>query len=149
MSRVEESVEVDVPVRVAYDQWTQFESFPEFMDRVESITQVDDTTNHWVVKIGGVEREFDTRITDQVPDERISWQSIGGETTHAGAVTFEPLGADRTRVNIQLDWAPEGAAEKVGAAVGVDDRAVKADAKRFKEFIESRGTETGAWRGTV
>jgi uncharacterized membrane protein len=149
MSRVEESVDVDVPVRVAYDQWTQFESFPQFMERVESITQVDDTTNHWIVKVAGVQREFDTRITDQVPDERISWQSIGGETTHAGVVTFEPLGADRTRVNIQLDWAPEGVAEKVGAAVGVDDRAVKGDAKRFKEFIESRGTETGAWRGSV
>ena len=149
MSRVEESVEVDVPVRVAYDQWTQFESFPEFMSNVESITQVDDTTNHWVVKVGGVQREFETRITDQAPDERIAWQSTGGETTHAGVVTFEALGADRTRVNIQLDWAPEGAAEKIGAAVGVDDRAVKGDAKRFKEFIESRGTETGAWRGTV
>ena len=149
MSRVEESVDVDVPVRVAYDQWTQFESFPEFMGAVESITQVDDTNTHWVVKIAGVKREFDARITDQSPDERISWQSTDGETTHAGVVTFEALGADRTRVNIQLDWAPEGVAEKIGAAVGVDDRAVKGDAKRFKEFIENRGTETGAWRGSV
>jgi uncharacterized membrane protein len=149
MSRVEESVEVDVPVRVAYDQWTQFESFPEFMGAVESVSQLDDTRTHWIVKIAGVEREFDAVITDQVPDERVSWQSTGGETTHAGAVTFDALGADRTRVNIQMDWAPEGVAEKVGAAVGVDDLAVKGDAKRFKEFIENRGTATGAWRGTV
>ncbi|MEE6272869.1 SRPBCC family protein [Georgenia wangjunii] len=149
MSRVEESIDVDVPVRTVYDQWTQFESFPEFMDGVDSITQIDDTHNHWVTTIGGVTREFDTEITEQHPDERVAWKTTGGETHHAGVVTFHRLSDTTTRVMIQMDWKPEGLVEKAGAVVGVDDRQVKADAKRFKKFIESRGTETGAWRGNV
>jgi uncharacterized membrane protein len=149
MTQVQESVDVEVPVRTAYDQWTQFESFPHFMDGVVSITQVDDTHNHWVTKVGGVEREFDTEITEQKPDERIAWHSIGGETKHAGVVTFHRISDTTSRVNIQIDWEPEGLVEKVGAAVGVDDHRVKADAKRFKEYIESRGSETGGWRGEV
>ena len=149
MSQVQESVDVDVPVSVAYNQWTQFESFPRFMSGVESITQVDDTHNHWVTNVGGVEREFDTEITEQHPDERIAWQSVDGDTKHAGVVTFHRLDDAKTRVMIQIDWEPEGLKEKVGAAVGVDDHQVKADAKRFKEFIESRGSEDGAWRGDV
>ena len=149
MSQVQESVDVDVPVRTAYDQWTQFESFPHFMDGVVSITQIDDTHNHWVTKVGGVEREFDTEITEQHADERIAWKSVGGETKHAGVVTFHRLDEAKTRVMIQIDWEPEGLVEKAGAAIGVDDHRVKADAKRFKAFIESRGTETGAWRGEV
>jgi uncharacterized membrane protein len=149
MSQVQESVDVDVPVSVAYNQWTQFESFPHFMSGVESITQVDDTHNHWVTKVAGVEREFDTEITEQHPDERIAWQSVGGETKHAGVVTFHRLDDATTRVMIQIDWEPEGLKEKVGAAVQADDLQVKADAKRFKEFIESRGGETGSWRGDV
>ena len=149
VASVQESVDVDVPIRVAYDQWTQFESFPQFMGGVERITQLDDTHTHWVTKIGGVEREFDAEITEQHPEERIAWTSTSGEAKHAGVVTFHRLDEAKTRVMIQIDWEPEGLVEKAGAAVGVDDRQVKADAKRFKEFIESRGTETGAWRGDV
>ena len=149
MSQVQESVDVDVPIRTVYDQWTQFESFPQFMDGVESITQIDDTHNHWVTKIGGVTREFDTEITEQHPDERVAWKSVDGETRHAGVVTFHRLSDTSTRVMIQIDWEPDGLVEKAGAAVGADDRQVKADAKRFKEFIERRGSQSGAWRGDV
>lgn len=149
MSTVTETVDVEVPLRTAYNQWTQFESFPQFMEGVESVTQTDDTHSHWVTKVAGVKREFDTEITEQQPDQRIAWRSTGGETKHAGAVTFVPLGTDSTRVTIELDWKPEGLVEKAGEAVGMDERQVKADARRFKEFIEHRGTETGAWRGDV
>ena len=149
MSQVQESVDVDVPVRTAYDQWTQFESFPQFMGGVESITQLDDTHSHWVTKIAGVTREFDTEVTEQHPDERIAWKSTGGDTTHAGVVTFHRLGDDQTRVMIQMEWEPECLADKVGSAVGVDDRQVASDAKRFKSFIENTGTQSGGWRGSV
>ena len=149
MSQVVESVDVDVPVTVAYNQWTQFESFPHFMGGVEEVIQVDDVTNHWVTNIAGVSREFDTRITEQLPDERIAWRSIGGDVDQAGVVTFHRLEPAKTRVMIQIDWAPSGATEKAGAALGIDDRQVKADAKRFKEFIESRGDATGGWREQV
>jgi len=149
VATVEKSIEVDVPIRTAYDQWTQFESFPQFMTGVERITQLDDRHTHWVTKVGGVEREFDAEITEQHPEERVAWRSTSGETTHAGVVTFHKISDATTRVMVQLDWEPEGVVEKVGAAVGVDDRQVTADVKRFKKFIESRGTETGAWRGDV
>jgi len=149
MSQVQESVDVNVPVRTAYNQWTQFESFPQFMDGVESITQVDATHNHWVTKVAGVTREFDTEVTEQHPDERVAWKSVGGELNHAGVVTFHRLSDTETRVMIQLEWQPEGLTEKAGSAVGVDSHQVKADAKRFKKFIEERGDETGAWRGNV
>jgi uncharacterized membrane protein len=142
-------VDVNVPVRTAYNQWTQFETFPQFMEGVERVVQVDDTHTHWVTKVAGVRREFDAAITEQHPDERVAWKSTGGDTRHAGVVTFHRLDNDHTRVTIQLEWQPEGAAEKVGSAVGVDDRQVKGDAKRFKEYIERRGAETGAWRGDV
>ncbi|SFO34450.1 Polyketide cyclase / dehydrase and lipid transport [Geodermatophilus obscurus] len=149
MASVQESVDVDVPIRVAYDQWTQFESFPQFMGGVERITQIDDTRTHWITNIDGVKREFDAEITEQHPEERVAWASTGGDAKHAGVVTFHRLDDDKTRVMIQIDWEPTGVVEKVGAALGFDDRQVKADAKRFKEFIESRGRETGAWRGDV
>jgi uncharacterized membrane protein len=149
MARIIETIDVDVPVSVAYNQWTQFESFPEFLSFVESITQVDDETTNWKVKIGGVERKFTAKITEQHPDERVAWNSVGGEADHAGVVTFHKLDEAQTRVTVQLDWKPESFAEIVGAAVGVDDHAVKKDLHRFKEFIESRGTETGAWRGDI
>ncbi|SCG72480.1 SRPBCC family protein [Micromonospora humi] len=149
MSTVTESVDVQVPIRTAYDQWTQFESFPQFMDGVESITQIDATHTRWVTKVAGVTREFDAEITEQHPDERVAWKSTGGDTKHAGVVTFHRLSDDETRVTIQLDWEPQGLVEKAGSAVGVDSHQVKADAKRFKEFIENRGIETGAWRGDV
>ena len=143
MSTVTKSVDVDVPVRKAYDQWTQFESFPQFMGGVESITQNDATRTHWKTKVGGVEREFDAEITEQHPDERVAWKSTDG-TTHAGVVTFHRLSDAATRVTVQLDWQPDGIVEKVGAAVGVDDHQVKADLDRFKEFVEKAPTPTGA-----
>ena len=149
MANVEKSIDVDVPIRQAYDQWTQFESFPHFMGGVEKITQLDERRTHWVTKIGGVEREFDAEITEQHPDERVAWKSTSGDTKHAGVVTFHKISDTTTRVMVQIDWEPSGLVEKAGAAVGVDDRQVTADVKKFKEFIESRGAETGAWRGDV
>ncbi|HEX2903463.1 MAG TPA: SRPBCC family protein [Jatrophihabitans sp.] len=148
MPNVTKSVDVAVPVSTAYNQWTQFETFPHFMGGVETITQTDPTHSHWVTKIGGVTREFDTEITEQHPDERVAWKSTDG-TTHAGVVTFHRLNENETRVTVQLDWDADGVLEKAGAAVGVDDHQVKADLDRFKEFIESQGTETGSWRGDV
>ena len=150
MAEVQKSVDVDVPVSTANNQWTQFESFPQFMDGVESITQTTDAHTHWKVKVGGVEREFDTEIVDQTPDQVIAWRSIAGDTGgHSGRVTFEPLGATSTRVNITLGWEPEGLVEKAGAALNFDQRQVDKSAEEFKRFIESRGGETGAWRGDV
>lgn len=148
MQTVEETVEVAVPVTTAYNQWTQFESFPKFMSGVESVTQLTDTTNHWVTKVGGVEREFDTEIVEQEPDSKISWRSVDGKS-HAGTVSFVPLDAGNTKVSVRFEWAPETFTEKAGAALNIDDMQVKADMRKFKEFIESRGSETGAWRGEV
>ncbi len=149
MASVEQSINVEVPIRQAYDQWTQFESFPEFMDGVVSVTQVDDTHNHWVTKVGSATREFDTEITEQHQDERIAWRSTGGDTGHAGVVTFHRLTDTSTRIMIQIDWDPDGLTEKAGAAIGLDDRRVKGDAKRFKDLVESRAQATGGWRGDV
>ncbi|GAB3602953.1 SRPBCC family protein [Microbacterium aureliae] len=149
MTSITESIDVDVPVTVAYNQWTQFESFPHFLDEVESITQLDDTHTHWKVNVGGAEREFDAEITEQHPDERVAWRSTGGETQHAGVVTFHKLTDTSSRVTVQLDWEPEGLLEKVGALLGAGSHAVKKDLKNFKEYIEARGHESGAWRGDV
>ena len=148
MSSVTESVDVEVPISTVYNQWTQFESFPEFMGGVDEITQLDDIHTHWVISVAGAHREFDAEITEQHPEERVAWKSTDG-TTHAGVITFHRLGAATTRVTAQIDWQPDSLAEKAGAVVGVDDRQVKADLARFKEFIEKRGAETGAWRGNV
>jgi uncharacterized membrane protein len=148
MPSVTKSVDVSVPVTTAYNQWTQFESFPHFMGGVESITQLDATHSHWITKIGGVSREFNTEITEQHPDERVAWKSTDG-TTHAGVVTFHKLAENETKVTVQLDWDVAGVVEWVGAAVGLDDHQVKADLDRFKAYIEARGTEDGAWRGEV
>jgi uncharacterized membrane protein len=150
MSTVSSTVDVDVDVTTAYNQWTQFESFPSFMDGVESVTQQDATHTHWVVKVGGARKEFDAEVTDQTPDQVIAWRSTGGDTDgHTGRVTFESLGATSTRVDIELGWEPDGLVEKAGAALGFDQRQVDSSAKDFKQFIESRGAETGAWRGDV
>jgi uncharacterized membrane protein len=148
MAQVVQTVDVDVPVSAAYNQWTQFESFPQFLSFVESIDQIDDTLTHWKVEIGGAEREFDAEITEQVPDDRIAWTSVDGEVKQAGVVTFHRLSDDSTRVAVQLDWEPEGFVEKAGAAIGIDDRSVKGDLDRFKSFIESQGSAEG-WRGSV
>ncbi|WP_196279070.1 SRPBCC family protein [Catellatospora vulcania] len=149
MSTVTESVDVHVPVRTAYNQWTRVESFPNFMKGVESVEQVDATHSHWVVNMAGAVREFDTEITDQHPDERIAWKSTSGQTEHAGFVTFHRLGESDTRVTVHLDWKPEGFLENLGCAIGADRRQVKADAQRFKKFIEERGSDTRAGRGEV
>jgi uncharacterized membrane protein len=149
MSKHETSIDVGVPVRVAYNQWTQFESFPQFMNGVENITQTDATHTHWAIKIGGVSRDFDAEITEQVPDQRIAWKSVGG-TEHGGVVTFHRLGDAETRVMLQLDTEPEGVLEKAGEAVGLVSHQVKSDLERFKAFIESAPEgATGAWRGEV
>ena len=148
MSQIEQSIEVDVPVRTAYDQWTQFEEFPHFMEGVEKITQVTDTKTHWVTKIAGVEREFDAEITEQTPDQRIAWTTLD-EPKQAGVVTFHRIDDNTTRVMLQLDFEPEGLVENVGDKLGIVRSRTKGDLERFKEFIEKRGVETGAWRGEV
>jgi uncharacterized membrane protein len=147
MAEVDESVDVEVPVSTAYNQWTQFEEFPQFMDNVESVRQLDDTHLHWVAAVGGRRHEWDAEITYQDPDNHIAWRSTDGKT-NSGSVRFEPLGDERTRIRVRIDYKPEGV-EAVGAAVGVDDRGVRADLNRFKELVERRGRETGAWRGEV
>lgn len=149
MSHITETVEVNVPLQTAYDQWTQFESFPEFMEGVESITQVTDTTNRWRVEVGGATREFTTQIVQQQPDSLIAWQTVEGDTGHSGVVTFHPMSTEVTRVDLDMDVEPEGFVEQVGDKMGFISRRVKGDMERFKEFIERRGTETGAWRGSV
>ena len=149
MERITHTVEVDVPVSAAYDQWTQFEEFPQFMEGVESVRQIDDTHMHWVADIGGVEREWDAEITEQHPDERVAWRSSSG-AKHGGVVTFHRLDADTTRVMLQLDFEPEGLVEQVGDKLGFVTRRAKGDLERFKKMIEARGgVETGAWRGDV
>ncbi|MET0235669.1 MAG: SRPBCC family protein [Kibdelosporangium sp.] len=149
MSTITESVDVDVDVTTAYNQWTQFESFPKFMSGVEEIRQVDETHTHWRINVAGVTREFDATITEQHPDERVAWKSDAGPG-HAGVITFHRLAADRTRVTAQMDIDPEGFVENVADKLGILDRKVKNDMARFKEFIEDRGgQETGAWRGDV
>ena len=148
MGTVEKSIEVGVPVSTAYNQWTQFESFPQFMDGVDRIDQTSPTTTHWVTSIGGVHREFDAEITEQRPDERIAWTSVSGPK-QAGVVTFYRIDASTSRVMLTLDFAPEGVLETVGDKLGVVGHRIEGDLTRFKSFIESRGTEEGSWRGTV
>ena len=148
MSSVEQSIEVEVPVRTAYDQWTQFETFPEFMDGVEAVQQIDDTHLHWVASIAGVRREWDAEISEQRPDERIAWHAVDG-AENAGVVTFHWLSEDRTKVMLQLDMEPEGLVETAGDKLGFVRRRAVGDLERFKDFIETRHQATGAWRGTV
>jgi uncharacterized membrane protein len=148
MASITKSIDVNVPVRVAYDQWTQFESFPQFMEGVEEVQQLDDTHLHWKANIGGKESEWDAVVTEQIPDERVAWRSTSGQE-NAGVVTFHRLGEDQTRVTVQMDWEPSGIVESIGSAVGADDRRVQGDLDKFKEFIESQGAPTGAWRGEV
>jgi uncharacterized membrane protein len=149
MSNIKASVDVDVPVRTAYDQWTQFETFPQFMEGVESIEQITDTRNRWTVEVGGAKRTFVTEISEQSPDQRIAWTTVEGETGHAGVVTFHHLAEGKCRVNLDMDVEPEGFIEQIGDKLGFISRRVKGDMERFKTFIEQRGQETGAWRGEV
>ena len=148
MAKIEKSIDVHVPVRTAYDQWTQFEEFPRFMEGVEEVRQLDDRRLHWRAKVGGKEEEWDAEITEQLPDERVAWRSTSG-AENAGVVTFHHIDANTTRVMLQLEYDPEGVVENVGDALGVVSRRVEGDLKRFKEFIEGRGAETGAWRGEI
>jgi uncharacterized membrane protein len=148
MSKIEHSIDVDVPVREAYDQWTQFEEFPRFMEAVEQVQQLDDTHLRWKAEIAGQEKVWDAEIVQQEPDQRVAWRSTGGER-NAGAVDFHKLDDRRTRVTLTMDVEPDSAIEKIGDAVGIPSGQVKKDLENFKEYIESRGSASGAWRGSV
>jgi len=148
MSLIERSIEINVPVRTAYNQWTQFEEFPQFMEGVKQVKQLDDKHLFWKAEIGGKEKEWKARITEQIPDERIAWTSESGAMT-AGVVTFHRLSDAKSKVMLQLEYQPQGIVENVGDAVGVVTQRVQGDLERFKNYIENRGRESGAWRGTV
>jgi uncharacterized membrane protein len=148
MASVDKAIDVNIPVQVAYNQWTQFEEFPRFMEGVKEVRQLDDATLHWTVRIGNQEREWKARITEQKPDDRIAW-AAEGETDNAGVVTFHRLDDTSCRVMLQMQYDTQDLAEKAGDALGIVERRVRGDLQRFKDFIESRGRETGAWRGRV
>ncbi|CAM5359755.1 SRPBCC family protein [Streptomyces sp. NRRL F-5140] len=149
MSTVKEAIDVHVSLRKAYDQWTQFEEFPNFMEGVDEVTQLDDRHNHWITSIGGVRREFDTEIVDQLADDRITWRTVDGETRQRGSVRFEPLDDMHTRVELTMDVEPTGMAEKGADALGLIDRRVKGDLRRFKDYVESGGADSDGWRGRI
>ena len=148
MAHVEKSIEVNVPIRTAYNQWTQFEEFPQFMEGVEQVRQLDDKRLHWKASISGKTEEWDAEITEQLPDQIVAWRSTSG-AENSGMVTFAPLGADKTKVTVRIGYEPEGIVETVGDKLGFVDRRVQGDLDRFKEFIEGRGGATGAWRGEI
>jgi uncharacterized membrane protein len=148
MGKVEQSIDVNVPVTTAYNQWTQFEEFPRFMEGVNRVRQLDDKTLEWTADVGGNEEQWTAEIVEQTPDKRVAWRSTSG-ATNGGAVTFHRIDENTTRVMLQMDWEPEGAIQELGDKLGLDDRRIKGDLERFKEFIESRGAATGAWRGEV
>ena len=145
---IKEEIEVDAPLSSVYNQWTQFEDFPEFMEGVETVEQLDDARLRWVAKVAGKRAEWEAKILHQDPDERISWQSTDGKQT-TGTVTFEPAGEERTRIRVTMTYTPEGPLERAGSALGLDNRRVRGDLGRFKELIEGRGVESGAWRGEI
>jgi uncharacterized membrane protein len=148
MSTVQKSIDVNVPVSTAYNQWTQFEEFPRFMEGVKSVRQLDDKRLHWKTQIGGKEENFDAIIDQQIPDQRIAWHSTIGPK-QAGVVTFHRLGDNKTRVMLQMEYDPQGIVEKTGDMLGAVSMRIQSDLDRFKKFIETRGTETGAWRGEI
>ena len=148
MSTIEQSIDVNVPVHTAYNQWTQFEEFPRFMERVEEVRQLDDRRLHWRANIGGRIEEWDAVITEQHPDERIAWKNTTG-APNAGVVTFHRLADNKTRIMLQMEYDPQGVVENLGDLLGMVSRRVANDLERFKAFIEARGHETGAWRGEV
>lgn len=145
---VEESIEVNVPVSTAYNQWTQFEAFPQFMNSVHEIRQLDDKHLHWRANVGGKEKEWDVEITEQIPDKRIAWRSTSG-VANGGVVTFHKINDTTTRIMLQMEYEPEGAVESIGDALGMVRMEARNNLQRFKEMIEARGEETGAWRGTI
>lgn len=148
MAEMEKSIEVDVPVYEAYNQWTQFEDFPRFMEGVEEVQQLDDRRLHWRARIAGQDKEWEAEIVDQVPDRRIAWRTTTG-SQNAGAVLFEPMGDQRTRVTLRMEYEPEGATEHVGDLLGFVSNRVEGDLERFKNFIEERGRASGGWRGEI
>lgn len=148
MATVEKTIDINVPLSTAYNQYTQFESFPEFMEGVESVQQLDDKRLHWIAEIAGQKREWDAEITEQVPDQVIAWQSVTGKANN-GRVTFEPAGGTSCRVMVQVEYDPQGLVETIGDKLGFVEGRVEGDLERFKEFVEKRGAETGAWRGEV
>jgi uncharacterized membrane protein len=148
MARFEDTIDVDVPLRTAYNQWTQFEEFPRFMEGVKEVRQQGDTNLHWKAEVGGKDQEWDARITKQEPDQVVAWTSTSGDP-NSGTVKFQQLAPDKTRVMLEVNYEPEGMTEKAGDKLGFMGRRLTADLKRFKEFIEGRGMETGAWRGSV
>jgi uncharacterized membrane protein len=148
MAEVKESIEVEVPITTAYNQWTQFEEFPNFMENVESVSQIDDTHLKWVAEIGGKRSEWIAEITQQEPDQVIAWRSQDGKGV-SGEIRFEPIGPERTKIDVLMTWEPEGLLETLGAKTGADELGVKRDLENFKRLIEARGVETGAWRGEV
>ncbi|SFP82771.1 Polyketide cyclase / dehydrase and lipid transport [Geodermatophilus dictyosporus] len=147
-TKVEKSIQVDVPVRTAYDQWTQFEDFPHFMGGVKEVRQLTDDRLHWVAEIAGVRREWEAAVLEQDPDRKVAWAATSG-ATNAGAVRFEPAGPSSTIVHLQLEYEPEGLVEQVGDKLGIVGRQVQSDLERFKELVESQGYASGAWRGSV
>jgi ribosome-associated toxin RatA of RatAB toxin-antitoxin module len=147
-TQVDKTIEVAVPVSTAYNQWTQFEEFPQFMGGVQEVRQLDDRRLHWVAEIAGVRREWEAEVIEQVPDEKVAWAATDG-ATNAGAVFFTPLGADRTSVRLHLEYAPEGLVETVGDKLNVVEKQAESDLEKFKAYIESRGAESGGWRGEV
>jgi len=148
MASIQESIDVQVPVRTAYNQWTQFEEFPQFMEGVKSVKQIDDTHLQWVAEIGGKEHEWTAEITEQRPDQMVAWKAVEGHGT-SGVVTYQPLGESETRITVQMDHETDGMVEQLGSALGFDSRRVKGDLERFKDLVEGRGVESGAWRGEV
>jgi uncharacterized membrane protein len=149
MPQAIETVDVEVPVDIAYKTWTKFEDFPKFLSDVESVTQPTDNLTEWKVKIGGVEREFEAQITEQHPDERVAWNSTGGQVDHAGVITFHRLDDHRTRLTVQLDWEATGLLEHLGAALGVDNRAIKNQLKHFKDYVENGNADGSGWGGDI
>jgi uncharacterized membrane protein len=147
-SSVIESIDINVPVSIAYNQWTQFEEFPRFMDNVHEVRQLDDKHLHWRADVAGKEKEWDSEITEQIPDQRIAWHSITGPR-NAGVATFHKISDNACRVTLQMDYEPQTLAEKAGDMLGAVRMQLRSDMKRFKELLESRGQETGAWRGTI
>lgn len=148
MSMIEKSIELDVPVRTAYNQWTQFKEFPKFMEGVRQVEQLDDKHLHWKANIGGKDEEWNAEITEQIPDQRIAWKSQGG-AANAGSVTFQPISDAKSKIMLHLEYEPHGTVEKMGDAAGMVAQRVEGDLRRFKDYIETRAQETGAWRGTI
>ena len=148
MAKVTKSLTVNVPVHTAYNQWTQFESFPQFMEGVEQVQQLDEKRLHWKAKIGGKSVEWDAEIAEQIPDQRIAWRNTSG-TANAGAVDFHRVSDNQTEITLVIETEPHGLVETVGDALGFLDRQVEGDLEKFKGFIESRGAETGAYRGEI